>query len=61
MKYIQELDHQWERVQKTPKTGASYKSHHVDVLEEEVVVMLGWAEARTHVPLGLRVGVRALC
>lgn len=37
MKYIQKLDHQRERVQKTPMTGASYKSHHVDV-----VVVVGW-------------------
>lgn len=38
MKYIQELDHQRERVQKTPMTGASYKSHHVDVVVVAVEV-----------------------
>lgn len=44
MKCIQELDHQRERVQKTPMTGASYKSHHVDVVAV-VLVGLRWEEA----------------
>lgn len=59
MNYIQELDHQRERVQKTPMTGASYESHHVDMV---VVVEVMWEEtARTHIPLDSEVGGSSLC